>query len=367
MSLESTESRLGNWLKEQAASRQEQQVNSVEGQPAEPQPTEEPSKVEPQEAPKEPETPVDPSPENEAPESWDEPETEVVSETPPVVDFKKIGSALELGEIKDENELIAKVSSLKTQKGEELPNEIKEALELAKRTGDWRPYLREHLVEQDFSRLKPEEIYEEQIFAEAQNIPEWKNPDGSINEEAVYAYIDSIPKPQRIFQGKQIQQQLVATQQARKAQIVRQAQERIEVADKSLGTATKSLNEILPFEQYGIKFESSHASKIYEGVTSSKLTKKHLGISYEDLVKNGADMKALTATIAKAEYAEQMLKFKSKNSATQAKKELLSKTQNAQITTPGTAARPEDSEKREPTAVEKLAQHLKNQKKNIFG
>src|SRR3546814_9881138 len=54
-------------------------------------------------------------------------------------------------------------------------------------------------------------------------------------------------------------------------------------ADKTLASATKSLGELLPLETYGIKFEPKHSSEIYNGIVTSKLTKKHLGLSYEDL------------------------------------------------------------------------------------
>jgi hypothetical protein len=68
-------------------------------------------------------------------------------------------------------------------------------------------------------------------------------------------------------------------------------------------------------------------------------------VSYEDLVRSGADMKAVAKTIAAAEYGEQMLKFKSNASLVKAKKEILAKVENVQLSTPAVPAAPETKAK----------------------
>ncbi len=370
MSLESQEQKLAAMLERQQAAAS----NSVEGQTAVPKPTEEPIKPEAVEAPKEPEPKVEEKqPEVEqtpvSTKAWDEDEETQVSTTPTsVFDFKKLGSALDLGEIKDENELVTKVSELKSLKKQleenqyhGIPEEFKEVLEVTKKSGDWKAFLAEQLA--DYTKANPLDLYEESYFQAAAQLPEFKNPDGTINEKAIYESIDAIPAPQRMFEGNRIKSQLLANQQARKSQLAYQAQEKVAQADKNLNQATKSLNDLLPFENYGIKFEPKHSAEIYEGLTSSKLTKKHLGVSYDDLVRSGADMKAVTRTVAAAEYAEKMVKFKAQNSKAEAKREILAKTQNAQIQTPGSIVQPENPEQKVLSPAERMKSYLESLKK----
>jgi len=370
MSLENTNAALEQWVKDQAELQQKKVENQppIEGQTEVPKPTEETVKPEAVAAPKEPEKevvvePVKPEPEPQL--SWDADETPAQAAESGKIDFNKLGSALELGEVKDESEFVAKVSELKNKvkQLEEsplsgIPEEFKEVLKITKAGEDWKKYLAENIV--DYSKANPLKLYEDQFFEQAVKLQKFRNPDGSINQDAIFDALDAIPEVSRLIEGGRIQQVAIATQNARKTQIVQQAQERLGKADKDLANSAKSLNELLPFESYGIKFEPKHTAHIYEGITNSKLTKKHLGVSYEDLVRNGADMKAIAKTIASAEYGEQMLKFKAKNSEVQAKKDLLNKVQNVQLSTPGTTVKPDDEKKKVLSPAEMLAEHYKH-------
>lgn len=361
--------------KAKAAAKVENQ-QSVEGQTEVPKPTEEQSKPEAEVAPKDSkeeavkaeETLAIEKPEDTELLSWDADETQ--KPEPVKFDFGKIGSALELGEIKDESELVQKVSELRTKvkqleesplKG--IPDDLKEVLEVTRKTGDWRQYLEETLV--DYSKVDPMKLYEERFFKQAVQLPKFRNADGTVNQEAILDALESIPEVTRMIEGGNIQQNMIANQQVKKNLILQKAQEKVQEADRALVTASKSLNDLLPFDSYGIKFEPKHFSQIYEGISSSQLTKKHLGVSYEDLVRSGADMKAVSRTVAAAEYAEQMVKFKAKNSQTLAKRELLQKVQNVQLTTSGTTVTPESEKKRELSPAEKIKAHLESQRKGL--
>lgn len=371
MSLENTNAALGEWVEKQsqakAAQNKVENQPSIEGQTEVPKPTEEPAKPEAEAAPKEPEKVAQVEPEKVEPPvtlSWDADETPVQKAESGKFDFNKLGSALELGEVKDEGEFVTKISQLKDKikQLEEAPlsgtpEELKEILKVTKAGGDWKQYLAENIV--DYSKADPLKLYEDQFFEQAVKLQKFRNPDGSINQVAIFDALDAIPEVSRLIEGGRIQQGMIATQQTRKNQFLYQAQERLGKADKDLSNSTKVLNELLPFESYGIKFEPKHSSQIYEGISNSKLTKKHLGISYEDLVRSGADMKQIARTIATAEYVEPMLKFKSKNSEVQAKRDLLNKVQNVQLTTPGTTVKPDDEKKKTHTAVEILTEHFK--------
>lgn len=363
MSLESTNKALEQWVADHDKPVVVQP--SIEGQTAEPKPTEEPPKPEAETTPKDTQEPTEQTASSAAPEvSWDTQETTTTTSLV-TFDYNKLGSALELGEIKDENELVAKVSELRNRAKQlednqlsGIPDEFKDVLKVTKAGEDWKKYLAENIV--DYSKVDPLKLYEDQFFEQAIRLQKFRNPDGSVNQDAIFDALDAIPEVSRLIEGGRIQQTLMINQQARRTQIVQQAQERLGKADKDLANSAKSLNELLPFESYGIKFEQKHSNQIYEGITNSKLTKKHLGISYEDLVRSGADMKQIARTIATAEYVEPMLKFKSKNSEVQAKKELLSKVQNVQLTSPGTTVQPDEEKKKVLSPAEILAEHYKH-------
>lgn len=373
MSLENTNAALGKWVEDQANLQKSKVENqpSIGGQTEVPKPTEEPVKPEAEAAPKEPETVVtEPVKQELELPSWDAEETPITQTAESgKIDFNKLGSALELGEIKDESDFVARVSEIKNKLKQledaplsGIPDEFKEVLKVTKAGEDWKKYLAENIV--DYGKANPLKLYEDQFFEQAVKLQKFRNPDGTINQEAILDALDAIPEVSRLIEGGRIQQTLIATQQSRKNQLVQQAQERLGKADKDLANSAKALNELLPFESYGIKFEPKHSNQIYEGVVNSKLTKKHLGISYEDLVRSGADMKQIARTIATAEFVEPMLKFKSKNSEVQAKKDLLNKVQNVQLTTPGTTVKPDDKEKKVMTPAEILAEHYKHRNRS---
>lgn len=326
---------------EQAATAATTIETPAESKTEDPKPAAEVPKVEP-------EKPKSETPKVDEPSvSWDATEPVVQTESPKI-DFSKLGSALELGEIKDEPDFITKVSEIKNQLKQSketplqgIPDEFKELIEVTKKTGDWKTYLAESIV--DYTKVSPVKLYEEQAFSELSKLQRFRNGDGSIKEQEILDEIAAVSEVTKTVEGSRIQRALIDQQSNRKAALVNQAKERSLSLEKELGSATKNLNELLPFENYGIKFEQKHSNAIFEGVTNSQLTKKHLGVTYEDLLRSGANMKAVARTIASAEYGEQMLKFKSDAALVKAKKELLGKVENAQITTPAVPAAPEST------------------------
>ena len=206
-------------------------------------------------------------------------------------------------------------------------------------------------------------MFEDDFIKRAETNPKFFT-DGKFDMNKVEEVLDAMPEAVREMYGRQMAQAKAQEQRTRQLQLKAQAEAKLKHAEKSLGEATRNLNELLPFENYGIKFDPKHSSEIYNGITSSKLTKELLGVSYEDLVKSGADMKVVAKTIAAAKYAEKMIKFKSQNAKVEGKKEVLDKIRNPQIKSSGSVVQPESETKKEMSAAEKLAYHLKNVKKN---
>jgi hypothetical protein len=369
MSFETVESKLGAWKAAQTP-QVDKQV-PVEATKDSIQPTEEPAKQDAVEAPTEQpkeeptEKPVEVIQQE---SSWDADETQTTVETPKY-DFSKIGSALDLKEIKGEDEIVAKVSELKTKIKEYeekpltgIPDDFKEVLEVTKSGGNWKDYLASQIV--DYTKVDPIQLFEDSFFQDAVKNPKYFT-DGKFDQAKAEEAVDLIPESLREMYGKQIAHGKIQEQRQRQLEIKAKAEARLASAEKSLSTATKNLNELLPVESYGIKFEPKHSSEIYQGIANSKLTKELLGVSYEDLVKSGADMKAVAKTIAAAKYMEKMLKYKSQTSKAEAKKEVLDKIQNPQIRSTGSNVQPESETKRELTPAEKLAIHYKNQHKGL--
>jgi len=299
---------------------------------------------------------------------WDDTPEELVKSSSPEINWNELGSALEFGETKTREEFLTKTSELKSKLKtyeekpfEGVPEEFRSVIEVAK-TGDWKDYLANQLI--DYTKLDPIYEFETDFFNRAEKNLKYFT-DGKFDPKLAEEALDTIPESIREVHGQQIIQALAYQQAQRKQQIEQKAQARRQQADTSLADATRKLGELLPLDNYGIKFEPKHASEIYQGITSSKLTKKHLGISYEDLVRSGADMKAVVRSITLAEKGEKMIAFKADGSKTQAKKEILNTLQNVQLNTTGTNLNPDDPEKKIETPAEKLAAWKASQRRGL--
>jgi hypothetical protein len=333
-------------------------------------PTEESDKPKAEEAPKEQPKEEKPTEESvkttqqETPKSWDADETATGKTETPTIDFSNLGSALELGEVKSQEEFVSKVSELKSKLKEYqekpltgIPDEFKEVIEVTKSGVDWKDYLANQLI--DYSKVDPVQLFEEAFLQDAVKDPRFQT-EGKYDPQKAEDALDALPESLRMMYGKQIAQGRIQEQRQRQLQLKAQAEAKLAQAEQSLTSATKNLNELLPFENYGIKFEPKHSTEIYQGITNSKLTKKLLGVNYEDLVKSGADMKAVARTIAAAEYAEKMIRYKSQSAKVEGKKELLDKIQNPQIKSTGSSVQPESEGKKVLTPAQKLELYMSN-------
>lgn len=328
--------------------------------------TEEP-KVEVEKVEPDPEPAAEPEKSVEAivEKGWDdEEETEVKPSAE--INISEWVSDLDLGEIKSKEEFKTKVSELKSKLKEYetaplagVPEDFKEVIEVAK-TGDWKDYLASQLI--DYSKLGPEDAvaeFESDFLNRAQGNPKYFT-DGKFDVQKAEEALDAMPEAVRETYGHQILQAKATNQLRQREAIKAKAEAKRTEADKTLAQATSKLGEILPLESYGIKFEPKHSSEIYNGIVSSKLTKKHLGQTYEDLVRSGADMKAVVRTITLAEKGEKMIAHKSNKSATQTKKEMLNNLQNVQLNTSGTVVQPENPDKKADTPTEKLTKYYES-------
>jgi hypothetical protein len=301
--------------------------------------------------------------------SWDADEVEVKKETPKSdFNFSELGSALELGEIKSKEEFITKTSEIKSKLKalEEAPlagldDEAKEVIKVMKSGGNWKDYLSSNLI--DYTKVDPVQLFGDTFLDNATRIPKYFT-DGKFDPAKAEEALEALQESYKEYEGMRIAQSLNGIQKQRQAEHRAKAEAKLVHAEKTLSAATQNLKELLPVESYGIKFEPKHSAEMYQGITSSKLTKQYLGVNYETLVAQGFDMAGLTATIASRHYLEKMIKHKSQNSKAEAKKEILALTQNAQIKNTGSVVVPEDTDKKA-TPAELIRQHRQNQNKGL--
>ncbi len=344
-------------LKKQAAAQAEpniepqQTVAQPEPEPAKPVATAEPAK--------EPEVPItppksikeEPAKTNEVLDDWDD-STPVTTATPDV-NFEKIGSALKIEGIKSESELVAKFNEINTELSQykekvqalsNIPDELKEVLSDPAKRNDWKSYINPI----DYSRFDPVEVYE----IEASKLPQFRNPDGTFNKTKFDEVLDAIPETQKELEGSRIIQQKIQEQNQFKQQQQAIAQQRKELQERELAEAARELPKLFPVEQYGMKLDNKHSEQLYKGISDGSLLKKHF------LKADGSyDMKKTMATIAKAEYAEKMLKHIAGKATVAAKKEILQATTNPQLSTSSQSVAPEQVNEKPLSPAEKFAKY----------
>jgi len=324
-------------------------VLPVEGNPAA-------TVVEPKK--EEPITPTEPVEEPLKP--WDADDTVTA---PAVVeskfDAKKLGSALGL-EVNDEtqlittvNERLAKAKQLESEKDtilQGIPENLREAIEVAKKGGDWRA-LTGNTV--DVKNLDPLDVFDSD-YAKKNSHRFMKEDGKTVDLDKMHAAIDTIPEELRAFQGDAIKREIAAVQLQQKASILAQAERKQLEFSTKLSEATRNVAQLLPKEKFGITLEAKHAEHLYAGINNHSLVKKHLGDLSADVVAS-LDPSKLTKIIALAEYGDKIAKFQYEQGGVAAKKALLQKVVNPQINTGGLPAAPETTDSERPkSSVEKL-------------
>jgi hypothetical protein len=290
------------------------------------------------------------------PDSTPEPSTQA-----PVELLKKIGGALEFGDLKDESDLIAKVTELKTQRDkykqeveipfDGVPEVLKEAVEAAKKGADWYSLMG---FSTDYSKLDPVQVFEYEY--EMQLKARYQKPDGTVDYDKLDADLDAFPEAEKVMRGNDIIRQKTVEQNARKAEIFAQAQQSKQLFESKLAESTKNVSKFFPKDRYGVSFEPKHTEYLYSGISSRNLVKKHLG-NIDESVLSRLDTDKLARTIAAAELVGNISEFRYKQGQVEKARELLAKNTNAAIETPAVPARPELTGDKPLTPQERLAKY----------
>lgn len=191
----------------------------------------------------------------------DEPVAETqspVTETPKF-DFSTLVKDLGFEDIKDENDFKTRIKSLK--EFEKVPDNLKKALDLSRKGGDWLSYLKVSQV--DYNAIDPEQAW----YQDAIN---------NLGEESAKELWEKTSPLDRKLGGKRILNQAIqyqrAQQEAFEQEAIRSENEALQKranADAKLKSTLDNLNEIA-----GIKLKPSQKQDIFEAITTGRMQKE---------------------------------------------------------------------------------------------
>ena len=194
--------------------------------------------------------------------------------------------AKELGfEVDSKDALLSKI---KSQALEDLPDELKGAIELAKKDGDYKEYL--GLASQDFSDVDPETFYISSIEKY------FKDESGQVDQEALRDYVESQDDIQIKMQGEKIKKQYLLEQKQKiedKKQSYIKAQEQ---KNQEINQAVSSINSVA-----GFKLNQASKNAIEKDLRS--------GNAHVVTVGGKTDWKKTAEFHAMGKYAEKMIGY----------------------------------------------------------
>lgn len=286
------------------------------------------------------ETPA--KPEDSKPEdvSWDSfiPDTEIKApETKSQIDWAEVGKAINIAsEVKGQDDVVKYVSELKQTVeslksktlGDNVPKELVEAIELAKNGGDYKTYLEISSV--DYAQEDPALLFEDEV-AEL-----FYNADGSFREEEFNEYLDSIPEPDKVMRGRQIQRELINMQAQQKSLVAQKAA--MEKAEnlRKLEKALDGFNKVDTFE-----VTPKVKKQLFNELATGQFLNE-LGIS-----GNGShNWDKLLNTYFKAKYFDAVQKYNSREAVKQSTRAAISELTNSTIGRPAKPENPTETTKR---------------------
>jgi len=146
-------------------------------------------------------------------------------------------------------------------------------------------------VDRDYTKVSPTKLYEEQAFSELSKMPAAPQLRRLTEGTEILDEIATVPEVTRTVEGSRIQKYLIDQQNSRRRLSSTSQKERLIEKEKELATVYKRLNQLLPFEVTESNFEQKHSNAIYEGSTTSKLTKKTFGVTMK-ICEKRSNMKA---------------------------------------------------------------------------
>lgn len=184
-----------------------------------------------------------------------------VTNTTATPTFTELSKALGV-EFKSEADVLAaiKAEQEKTKILDNIPSELKKAIELASKGVDYLEYLKINTV--DYSKADPIQLYEDYI------IDQMANEKGEVDEDKVNEYLDSLPEMDKTIKGNELKRQLLYAQSQRTAQLEQEAVRTREKHDTELKAALRSMVEVDKF-----KINDQHRNELFDWISSGKIMK----------------------------------------------------------------------------------------------
>lgn len=265
----------------------------------------------------------------EAPESedvsWDsfidEKDTPKTQEAKPSFDWSEVGKAVNLPDIKGQEDLTKYIDGLRKNVedlksktiGDDVPKALVEAIEIARQGGDYLSYL--DIADIDYSQDDPVVLFEEEV-AEL-----FYNKDGSFREDEYNDYIDSLTPTDKLMRGRQLQRELISIQEQKKAQIkAKAAMEKAENLRK-LETAMHSFNKV---DNYDVTPKIK--KQLFNELATGDFLKQ-LGIAES----GNHNWEKLLNTYFKARYFDAIQQFNTRNGIKDAKRAELNELSNSTV------------------------------------
>lgn len=285
--------------------------------------------VEPSTEPVAAATPTEPVVDNKI-DDWDAdvtPEPVTTSTPTAAFDFSEMGKALGTEEIKTKEDLISYVSKVKSEAESaksglsDLPQELTQAIELAKQGGDYLSYLKVSAI--DYGKLDPVDVYEEYVIDRS------TDQNGNVDFDKVNTFLDSIQDFDKELRGKEIIKNLQAQQLNAVKQLESQAQARKEKAISSVQSVLSTLDDV-----NGFKLKSTHKQELFDWIVSGKMMKE----AFFSEQTGDYDFSKVVKAAALLKYGEKMDAYRRQQIRNSVKRELLDDLQNPQIDKPTIAA-----------------------------
>ncbi len=246
----------------------------------------------------------------------------------PEFDFSELGKSIGFEEVKTKDEFVSKVKELKALEG--VPDNFKQALEIAKKGGDWQSFLGVSQV--DYASVDSVDLFKNELYRTIKGLPENAQ---KTKEELELQYNEALgnyaPIQQRL-EGDKMKKGYLDWQRQETARIQHEAAQKKQVADQRIKETIDKIEDI-----NGFKLKSTHKAKMYDYITSGQLQKdlfSQEGYNYEALAEI-----AFTRNFGKK--ANEFLWNKAKTAGT---KEVITELTNPQITKPAEKVQPETKE-----------------------
>ena len=220
----------------------------------------------------------------------------------------------------------------------DLPDNLKQAIQIAKDNGDYLEYLGVTSVNYD--------NVDARILFENNMASYFVDKDGEFDKEGFKDYIDGLDEKEIEIKGKQLKQELIARQQEQTRRLEADAGQRRVQAEKDLKIVLDSVDSIR-----GFKLKPSHKKIIFDNITSGDMINEMFydktgNMDFDKVVKIYFDYK----------WGDRATKFLQQRMETSAKKELLKELGNVNVTTPPPILPGAVPEKK--TAQDLMAEHL---------